>query len=583
MQLPPAVPEQSILSFIDEELINAEDFWDVERGLRSRLLETQNSQVEWLGVAFAYQITVDIQRGPKKTHDFIDGPEPFGNVESEVLVFWNAVASSVSLPAMRARLHHILFIAREGNPGQHARDAAAAYLELGTGTWSGTKRVRCLDWALHLYKSVGDSAGVASVIPVLLAVAEESLGGDSSTPGISLPALESVANEVPDDPNLAVLIVKAREKYPDSRLTSDTVAIQKIIHKGDVEKIAQLNREMIESYLLEASQVEGLIRMKLLEDGAQLAAKYGIADLHDEAILQMQGMGIESMGFVKIESEVRIEGEMLDAIRRQIDGRVAFLLDGQSLGDSLSRLISIRPPSGLLSDNEEQVASHDREFPLLAIFNTTQVRADGLPSYTDTLPGDARDRKLSQMEALHMSGPFEPTSRLLFEILGSHSPTEEELSALLTREGISDVATARHLAISLLAFQRGDYFSSATRALIAIERLARAQLAVLGVATYRIQSGSRRAGIAQLGGLLIDLEPYLDASWFRFLQTFLVGKFGPNFRNQLLHGYLTEVRAQECALTILCALYLLGFTIENSDSDDSDPLGLSDSEPGTSI
>lgn len=583
MQLPPAVPEQSILSFIDEELINAEDFWDVERGLRSRLLETQNSQVEWLGVAFAYQITVDTQRGPKGTHDFIDGQDPFGNADDQVLQFWNAVASSVSLPAMRARLHHILFIAREGNPGQHARDAAAAYLELGTGTWSGVKRVRCLEWALHLYKTVGDSAGVASVIPALLVVAEESLEGESSTPGISLPALEAVANEVPSDPTLAVLIAKARDRYPDSRLTSNTIHIQKIIHKGDHTKITQLNREMVDSYLLEASQVEGILRMKFLEDGAQLAAKYGISDLHDDAIRQMQDMDFESMGFVKIESEVRLEGEMLDAIRRQIDGRVAFLLDGQSLVDSLSRLISSRPPSGLLSENEEQVGSQDREFPLQALFTTTQVRQDGLPSYTDALPGDARDRKLSQLETLHMFGPFEPTTRLLFEILGAHAPTQAELTLLLTREAISDATTAEHLAISLLAFQDGDYFSATTRALPLIERLARAHLAALGVATYRIQSGSRRAGIAQLGGLLTDLGPYLDDSWFRFLQTFLVGKFGPNFRNELLHGYLSEVRAQECALTILCALYLVGLVVANPDSSEPDPISPADSAPDSSV
>lgn len=579
VQLPEMVPEQQLLSFIEGELAGAEDFWDIESALRANLLQNPNDQVEWLGVAFSYQITIDIKRGPHGNHDFLSGQGSLDNVESEVLLFWNAVASSVSLPALRARLHHILFITREGNPGQHACDAAAAYVELGTGTWSGVTRVRCLEWALHLYKSVGDSDGAASVIPALLALAEEALNLDSSAPGISLPALGAVANEVPGDSALAVLLAKARVSYPDSRLTSDTIRIQKIINKGNAEKIGQLNREMVESYLLEASQVNGILRMKLLEDGAQLASKYGITDLRDEAVRQMEGMDFESMGFVKIGSEVHIEGEELDAIRRQIDARVAFLVDGQSLGESLSRLISIHPPSGALSKNEEQVQSLDQEFPLQALFTTTQVRPDGLPSYTDTNPSDTRDRKLSQSETLQMFGPFEPTTRLLFEILGAHSPTEEELTALLTREGISDATTAQHLAISLLAFQGGEYFSSATRALPVIERLARAQLAALGVATYRVQSGSRRAGIAQLAGLLTELEPYLDASWFRFLQTFLVGKFGPNFRNELLHGYHTEVRPQECALTLLCALYLLGFTVRGAGPSEDEPSVLTDSGP----
>ena len=201
---------------------------------------------------------------------------------------------------------------------------------------------------------------------------------------------------------------------------------------------------------------------------------------------------------------------------------------------------------------------HDREFPLQALFTTTQIRQDGLPSYTDVSAADARDRKLSSIETMRMFNPFEPTSRYIFSILEARSPTEPELTPILAREGIVDLDTAKQIALSLLDFQLGNYFSSATRALPTIETIARAHLLAIGVPTYRTQSGERRAGIALLRGLLTDLEPFLDPSWFRFLQTFLVGKFGPDFRNQLLHGYVTEVRARECAFTLLCALYLIG-------------------------
>lgn len=558
MQLPNPVPEQFLLDFVETELICAGDFWEVQSGLRSLLLANANSQVEWLGVAFDTRIAMDVQRGPAGKLEFLNSVNPFGDLQQEVFDFWCATANAVNTAAVRSRLHHLLFLSRHGNPGQHARDAAAAYLELGNGSWIGVHRVRCLEWAFHLYKSVGESTGIASVIQALLALALEALEDEAPLPGVSLPALELVAREIPSDPILAELILKAREKYLDSRLTSDTIRIQKVIHKGDLAKIEKLNREMVEAFLLEADQSAGIVRMKFLEDGAQLAQKYGLSDLQDEAIRRMQAIDFESLGMVKIQSEVVIEGEALDAMRRQIDSRVALLVDGRSMIDAFSILISSKPPSGSLSDNEEQIAHLDQEFPLQALFTTTQVREDGLPSYTDVSAADSRDRKLSGMETVHMFDPFEPTSRYIFSILEAHSPTEPELAQMLTLGGIVDPDTAQQIAISLLDFQLGNYFSSATRALPAIETIARAQLSALGVPTYRTQSGERRAGIAQLGGLLPELEPYIDPSWFRFLQTFLVGKFGPNFRNQLLHGYITEVRARECAFTLLCALYLIG-------------------------
>ena len=346
MELPDSIPEQLVLDFVEKDLKNAQNFWDVERGLRSLLLQTQNAQVEWLGVAFDIQITVDIQRGPKGKLDFLSLDNSFANIEPEVIEFWAATVNKVSQAVIRARLHHILFLSRHGNPGQHAREAAAAYLELGNGNWIGVHRVRCLEWSFHLYKSVSESVGVQSVVQALLALALEALQDEAPLPGVSLAALELVALEIPSDPTLAELIVKAREKYQDSRLTADTIRIQKVIHKGDLAKIEELNREMVESFLLEADQSDGFLRMKFLEAGAQLAEKYGLSDLHDEAIRRMQAIDFESLGMVKLQSEVVIEGEALDAARRQIDARVAFLIDVRSMVDAFKILIASRPPSG---------------------------------------------------------------------------------------------------------------------------------------------------------------------------------------------------------------------------------------------
>jgi hypothetical protein len=59
-----------------------------------------------------------------------------------------------------------------------------------------------------------------------------------------------------------------------------------------------------------------------------------------------------------------------------------------------------------------------------------------------------------------------------------------------------------------------------------------------------------------LGALLAELKPWLDPSWHRFLWTFLVSPFGPNYRNELLHGYVEDVNRVASALTLLAAFRL---------------------------
>ncbi|OIQ79111.1 hypothetical protein GALL_391680 [mine drainage metagenome] len=78
----------------------------------------------------------------------------------------------------------------------------------------------------------------------------------------------------------------------------------------------------------------------------------------------------------------------------------------------------------------------------------------------------------------------------------------------------------------------------------------------MGNLQYQVQRGSKRGVYPQLGTLIRDLRPSLDPSWHRFLQTFLVSNFGPNYRNELSHGYVEEVDIHNSAMVLLSALYL---------------------------
>jgi hypothetical protein len=130
------------------------------------------------------------------------------------------------------------------------------------------------------------------------------------------------------------------------------------------------------------------------------------------------------------------------------------------------------------------------------------------------------------------------------------------------------------LAKALVAFEAGEHEAAAMLAMPRVEALVRALCKEKNVLRSRVQQDQRqgsstRGHYPQLGALPGQLCPWLDPSWYRFFWTFLVSPFGPNLRNELLHGFTDEVTPNESAPTLLAALRLamvpLADPAENED------------------
>lgn len=554
--MPERIPNTDLVQAFNSLFPSSLDWHEISAKLKEYEKVNGDQQAGWLMTAFDYMLNTE--RGGKRKNSKSFNPLmeistsvypiPLDQLPVAVADFWSEIAAHVKAPQCLARLHHLLFELKHGNGGEHARIASSAYLELGSCDWSRLDQVDCLYWSRELSRRVGDSGD--RVIEPLMHLAELSLDQEEREPGVALFALEVLIEEDPSLEALPTLLDRARMAYRDPWLVAITIEMQTaILADKDGSRAAELHRELIRESIDFALQREGIVKMKSLEDAAKLATKYGEKALLREATQAMQVMTVEELDLKEISVSIEIPSQVIDA---QVDR----VVNQPSLGEAFKLLVTQLPPSGNLERNIETMENLSEEFPIQDIFPTTLLRNDALASYTPTHEEDAQDQKLSRVEAMGMGVGSEIVSRILLDLLNKFNPELDDLADLIGAMEHVDPSTARLLAEALLAFRGGNFEVSAALAVPRIETLARARLSLLGNLQYQVQRGSKRGVYPQLGVLIHELKESLDPSWHRFLYTFLVSNFGPNFRNEFSHGYVDRVEKRYCAMVLLCALYL---------------------------
>jgi quinol monooxygenase YgiN len=564
MEMPAPDASNELIEYLDQAGQSADDWYGISAALRQREQEQGDIQAGWLMTAFDYGLARRVGAKRRRSDAFsaqieaggMTYPTPIGQVPEEVVALWASTADRVQMPGPRARLHHLLFERGHGNKGTHGREAAAAYLALGTGSWDRLERANSLHWAVDLSKRIGDVQGAAKVYPALVALATESMDQERKEPGVALHALEVLAFDDSRNPELLRLLERAREVYGDDPfLTVHTIRIQEQVFKSDQAKREQLRQETVEAYIAHADKFPaGLMRMSFLEDAVKLANQYGLPDLADKATEELQQISIDDLGLKMISASAAIPAEVVDA-------HVAAFVERQSLGGVLKALASAEAPTGNIDRNVQSTQMIAKETPFASMIPTKHLGQDGLTRYTTTSESDRLDEQLSRIEIIGLGMSGEVTARKLAEALARFLPSEDDLTSMLQGLPHVSVSMARSLARALLDFQHESFEEATTVAMPRIESLVRALCQEKGVLRYRVQRDQKdgpsiRGQYPQLGALLVQLRPWMDRSWDRFLWTFLASPFGPNFRNELLHGYTEEVTRTHAALTILAALRL---------------------------
>jgi hypothetical protein len=558
MELPDPTPSVNLLLALAEIETTSHDWLEISAGLRTVEAETNDLQAGWLMTAFDYflarRVGTDARNVPAFTPQISTAqfqyPSPLLQIPAEVLALWANISAQPTGSASQARLHHLLFETRQGNAGEHGRAAATAYVVVGTTDWSRIERANCLHWALDLFRRIKDTAGAEAIHEELVELANESMSQQESfEPGVALHAIEVLAFDAPDYPALPDILAQARTSYSDARLTNETIRIQLQIAKGDRDRTAELHREQVQSYLNEADASTGMIRMANLEDAAELASRLGLPELHKDAVNAMQAMSIDDMDLKKTSFTIDVPTV---AIQEWID----TYLGRASLRDALQAIADGTPPTGTLGDTKSTAAATAKAAPFYSMITKRHIGPDGLTRYTATTDTEREDEHFAQVENMHMAIAKDGFAHILDGIMNKFSPTKDELVDVLTASPLVDSHTASSIANAITAFHDGQYEAAATMAMPKIETLARARLASSGELQFKPQRGTKRGQYPQLGSMLRTMQSILDPSWYRFLWTFLVSPFGPNYRNALAHGFLGDVGGHEAGLVIVAALHL---------------------------
>jgi hypothetical protein len=558
MELPDPTPSVDLLNSLARVETTAHDWFEIGAGLRSVETESRDIQAGWLMTAFDYMLARRVGNDARNVSAFtpqmstaeFQYPSPLSEIPSEVLALWANISVQPTASPSQARLHHLLFETRQGNVGEHARKAADAYMALGSSDWSRIERVNCLHWALELFRRVKDTAATKAIREQLVDLANESMGQkESYEPGVALHAIEVLANDAPDHSALPGLLAEARMLYADARLSNETIRIQLHLAKGNRERTAELHREQVQSYLNDADRSTGMARMANLEDAAQLATHLGLSDLHQEAVSAMQAMSIDDLGLKKTSFTIKIP---IEAAKAWVDA----YLDRASLSDALHAVADGVPPTGALDETKKTAAATEKAAPLYSMLTKRHIGPDGLTRYTAVTDADREDEKFAQVENMHMAIAKDGFAHILDGIMSKFTPTKEDLVDVLIASPFVDAHIASSIANALIAFHDGQYEAAAAMSMPRIETLSRARLASSGELQFRPQRKTSRGQYPQLGGMLRTLRSQLDPSWWRFLWTFLVSPFGPNYRNELAHGLLGDIGGHEAGLVIVASIHL---------------------------
>lgn len=396
---------------------------------------------------------------------------------------------------------------------------------------------------------MGDVAGQASAVEAIRHVLEKEFDNGLSEAGIIVPLVERLVTYHPRLPGLAALLEGARDALAGNYWQLVRVIhLQQVLAKDDPDRAAQLQREEVEAMLSDAEELPGAMKQSRLSDAARRAADLGLVELRKEATRRLQAIPREDLGLVPIASTLPLTASMLEGV-------------GQNLGSSgnihelLVRLVAF-PPSGNLEANRVAVATYFAQSPLVGATTVSFLDDSLLPTFQPESDEERLEAELARREDETMLATSVAIAAGLSQALEALDPSEDELTSLLHAVTGPPARVASGVTQSLQAFRSGRYEEAAALALIRVEAQVRALAERVGTLHYQVQQGLRRGQFPQLGALLESLEAFMDPSWWHFLENFLVGRAGLNYRNRLFHGYIEKVDAPHAVLAIVAAVYL---------------------------
>jgi hypothetical protein len=480
-------------------------------------------------------------------------PMPLEDVSDEWLGLWTELADTVAHPAVRSRLHDLLWERRVGpRPDFHARSAADAFVELADGSWEPLDRAECLIRALEIARAVSDTGRYHQIVIKTVEAARASIGGQERKPGVALRLIESLMRLPASDQPQEVdgLLEDAEVAYaPDPWILQSIADLQVLRAGSDTEWILSIHRGQIERWRDAARRAEGLVRLRHLESALELARVHGIRDVAEELRKEIQGITPEEMDLKEISATVEVPREQVERFHN------AFLA-GEDWRECLTFFGSYGPPSGDYQKNLQTIDQLQKDHPLQFLFSKLILGPGNVPIRHPTTEEEHREVELSEQEARGIAFWAISAAEILDRIhLEKAEPEPGELTDFFTTSVIvPEVAERVDRAVQL--YWKGQPDEASHLLVPRLEAIIREMCRQAGLAIIREPRGRKPGGVRLLGDLLNALEGSLDESWRRYLANLLIDPIGTNLRNRIAHALIPTVAREQTAVLVHAACFL---------------------------
>lgn len=486
--------------------------------------------------------------------------------DGEVAV-WRALVANLEHPMPKSLVHDLLFLQRDGNVGQHAREAISLYqVTAATSTVSRHVRVHSALRALTLMKLTNSVDELPRALQLIRSMVDEDLADTTQQPGLTLPMVAALveagnseqSGQLDNSPLLEAVI----ERYGTADHIDYIAELFRSSKYVSAPRKESVRRSRVTTRLDRARNASAAeLKMFHLDDAAKEARKLGFSDLHDEAVAELQRVDSSAMNWTKVSSEVEYPADFI----------ASYLGSFTHHGDwrrGLRQWLATEPPSGFYADNEALARKTLEGSLIQQLFTRVRIGSHGMPerrgAVDDSLDSAIRETEFrrAMLQGLPLFHALKAVGQL------AEGVSEDELTALILERYRCPGVNARILAKGLRLFWHSEYHVCAYFVTPFIEAGARTLLLTLNEPIYRVESGKTKGQFAQLGALLPRLEEEdFDRDWMRYLQT-LTSADGQNYRNDIAHGFLRQMDPVVCTLLLRASALFLIMPLQDSTAED---------------
>jgi len=301
---------------------------------------------------------------------------------------------------------------------------------------------------------------------------------------------------------------------------------------------------------LSADEEHPFRAMHWAEKAVNLAADYGIEDLHDVAVVRMQKLSRTDLRWERRIAQTTVPVALLRQ-RQRLSARWS------SWEQALAIFLATESPAGSIERHKEAAAKARPR--LLDLITGRTFGSHQLPERTH---GSAEEEHLRREVQVRLAIAARTLAIDLSAVSKRfHTPTENQIINYLSTIYGSAPELVRPFAIALRLYWTGDYSGAARVAIPLVEAGARELLFLMDQPLYRMERGATPGRFPAMDFYLDRLEEVgFDPDWATAMRGTLLST-GMNLRNRLAHGFQFEFTEPETALVMRLAGVFIGMPV----------------------